>query len=126
MKRKTRNAERGVPGRLGACLLLCLSAAACLAPRSTASWQKQQRFELRGVVRSVDRPNRRATIRHEKVGNYMGAMTMSFLIKDARALQAMQPGDRITATLVATDDGAQWLEEITILAAAAARSADRQ
>ena len=28
------------------------------------------------VVKSVDRPNRSATIKHEKVANYMGAMTM--------------------------------------------------
>lgn len=41
---------------------------------------------------------------------------MPFLIKDARALQAMQPGDQIRATLVSTSDGAQWLENITILA----------
>ncbi|MDX2032988.1 MAG: copper-binding protein [Blastocatellia bacterium] len=110
--------------RLYAGMLLCLTGAVWLAPLTraaaiSATPQKQRRFELRGVVKSVDRPNRSATIRHEKIGNYMDAMTMPFLIKDARALQAMRPGDQITATLVSTDDGSQWLEQITILAAAA-------
>lgn len=97
-------------------LLLCPAivwqeAGAMFSPR-----QKERRFEFKGVVKSVDRPHRSATIRHEKVGTYMEAMTMPFLIKDARALQAMQPGDQIRATLVSTSDGAQWLENITILA----------
>jgi Cu/Ag efflux protein CusF len=74
--------------------------------------QKEKRYELRGVVRSVDRPNRRATIKHEKVGDYMDAMTMPFLIRDEKALKTMQPGDQIKATLVVTDDGRQWVENI--------------
>jgi hypothetical protein len=44
----------------------------------------------------------------------MDAMTMPFLLKDEKALNEMQPGDRIKATLVSTDDGAQWLEKIVI------------
>jgi Cu/Ag efflux protein CusF len=74
--------------------------------------QKEKRYELRGVVRSVDIPNRRATIKHEKIGDYMDAMTMPFLIKDENALKTMQPGDQIKATLVVTDDGRQWVENI--------------
>jgi Cu/Ag efflux protein CusF len=76
--------------------------------------QKEKRYELRGVVKSVDKPNRRATIRHEKVGDYMDAMTMPFLIKDEKALNTMRPGDQIKATLVVTDDGGLWLENVAI------------
>jgi Cu/Ag efflux protein CusF len=76
--------------------------------------QKEKRYELRGVVKSVDKQNRRATIKHEKVGDYMDAMTMPFLIKDEKALNTMRPGDQIKATLVVTDDGRLWLESVAI------------
>jgi Cu/Ag efflux protein CusF len=76
--------------------------------------QKEKRYELRGVVKSVDTPNRRATIKHEKVGDYMDAMTMPFLIEDEKALNTMRPGDQIKATLVVTGDGGLWLENVAI------------
>jgi Cu/Ag efflux protein CusF len=116
MKRIERKKRCGVVW-IGMALLLL--GPADILPRAEAIFcpqQKQQRFEFKGVVKSVDRPHRSATIRHEKVGNFMEAMTMPFLIKDAKALQAMQPGDQLIATLVSTSDGAQWLENITILA----------
>jgi Cu/Ag efflux protein CusF len=76
--------------------------------------QKEKRYELRGVVKSVDKPNRRATIKHEKVGDYMDAMTMPFVVKDEAALNKMRPGDQIKATLVVTGDGGLWLENVVI------------
>jgi Cu/Ag efflux protein CusF len=88
--------------------------------------QKEKRYELRGVVKSVDGPNRSATIKHEKVGDYMGAMTMPFLIKDEKALKEMRPGDQIKATLVVTNDGGQWLENVVITSKAGAGSGDKK
>jgi Cu/Ag efflux protein CusF len=76
--------------------------------------RREQRYPLTGVIKSVDKSNRRATIKHDKVEGLMDAMTMPFLLKDEKALNEMQPGDRIKATLVSTDDGAQWLEKIVI------------
>lgn len=71
-------------------------------------------YELRGVVESVDKTKNRATINHEKVGDLMDAMTMSFVIKDEKALSEMRSGDQIIATMVSTDTG-YWLEQITII-----------
>lgn len=81
-------------------------------------WRQERRYELKGVVQSVDKAKQRATIKHEKVGDLMDAMTMPFLIKDEKALNEMEPGDQIKATLVTTRDGGQWLEKITIIAKA--------
>jgi uncharacterized membrane protein len=39
---------------------------------------------------------------------------MPFLIKDEKALNTIQPGDQIKATLVVTNDGGLWLENIAI------------
>jgi Cu/Ag efflux protein CusF len=76
---------------------------------------QETRYELKGIVQSVDKAKKHATIKHEKVGDLMGAMTMPFLIKDEKALNEMEPGDQIKATLVTTGDGGLWLEKITII-----------
>lgn len=95
----------------------------CLDAVSANSWQRPQRrreerYPFTGVVKSVDKPKRRATIKHDKVEGLMDPMTMPFLIKDEKALNEIQPGDRIKATLVSTNDGAQWLEKVIIVAKA--------
>ncbi len=76
----------------------------------------QQRYEFVGEVQSLDKAKKRATIKHEAIKGYMDAMTMPFLIKDEKALDEMQPGDRISATIVVTAEGATWLEKIIITA----------
>lgn len=98
--------------------LLAMAISACSSAGSgeARSGGQEARYELRGVVKSVEKAKKRATIKHEKVGDLMDAMTMPFLIKDEKALEEMEPGDQIKATLVSTDDGRQWLEKITIIA----------
>lgn len=78
--------------------------------------RREQRYEFTGIVKAVDKPRRRATIKHDKIAGLMDPMTMPFLIKDDKALNEIQPGDQIKATLVSTDDGAQWLEKVIIVA----------
>jgi Cu/Ag efflux protein CusF len=101
-----------------ALLLTGLGVAASLRTRHPAPPAQEGRYEFRGVVQSVDKANKRATIQHDKVGDLMGAMTMPFVIKGEKALNEMGPCDQIKATLVSTDDGRQWLEQITIIARA--------
>jgi Cu/Ag efflux protein CusF len=88
------------------------------APARHAPSATDGRYDFRGVVKSVDKAHKRATIKHEKVGDLMDAMTMPFVIKDEQALNEMEPGDQIKAVLVSTDDGGQWLEQITFIARA--------
>lgn len=92
-----------------------LALAASWRTNGNATPSQEDRYELLGGVKSVEKARKRATIKHEKVGYYMDAMTMSFLIKDEEALKELKPGDQIMATLVVTDDGGQWLEKITII-----------
>jgi Cu/Ag efflux protein CusF len=121
MNRKNKSTSNTQRRRAGGAVLvlllltgLAMAASLRLNNAPATLRQKERRYELKGVVKSVDRPNRSATIKHEKVGNYMDAMTMPFLIKDEKALNTMRPGDRIKATLVVTDDGGQWLENVVI------------
>jgi Cu/Ag efflux protein CusF len=99
--------------------LLAISSGAGGAGNSPVLRGRQERtYELKGIVQSVDKAKKRATIKHEKVGDLMDAMTMPFLIKDEKALNEMEPGDQIKGTLVTTSDGGMWLEKIAIIAKA--------
>jgi protein SCO1 len=78
---------------------------------------EQQRYELNGTVVSVDRALQRATIAHEDIPGFMGAMTMPFILKDRWVFGVLAPGDRVSAVLV-VDPGSSWLEGISITKAA--------
>ena len=94
-------------------LLVCVIADLGLSRKVLAQTQS---YEMVGEVMTIDKAKKRATIKHEPIKGYMDAMTMPFLIKDEKALEELQPGDQIRATLVVTGDGATWVEKITITA----------
>ena len=71
-----------------------------------------QRYDLRGVVRSVDREKREITVEHEEIPGFMDAMTMPFAVRDdPQVFEIVHAGDRIEATLV-VDGGDYWLEQL--------------
>ena len=74
-----------------------------------------RRYEFKGVIRSVNKPQKTAVIRHEKVGDYMEPMTMPFWIRDEKALAQLEARDQIVATLVVTKKDGEWLENIFIV-----------
>jgi protein SCO1/2 len=74
----------------------------------------EQRYDLKGVVVSVDKRGSTVTIAHEAITNYMDAMTMPFKLKDEWAFDKMTPGNRVQATLV-VDGLRSWLENIVIM-----------
>lgn len=99
------------PGRKVIIFLpLCL----CLLSCKSQPAVQGKRYELKGTVVSVDKPNRSATIQHGEIKGYMEAMTMPYKLKDTWPLDVMKPGDSIQATLVVTDDDA-WLEDVVIM-----------
>jgi protein SCO1/2 len=70
-----------------------------------------QRYEVKGVVREVFAERKTVKIDHEKIANYMDAMTMDFEVKNTNELQGLQAGDQVTFRMVVTaDDG--WIENI--------------
>ncbi len=73
----------------------------------------EQRYVLKGKVISVNKPEQTAAIDHEPVPGLMDAMVMDFKIKDKDALDVMEPGAQIQATLVVADEGS-WLENPVI------------
>ena len=64
-------------------LLLACRPNAADAPRASAT---AQRYDLKGKVISVDKPQKRVTLEHEEIPGYMDAMTMPFAIRDGEML----------------------------------------
>jgi protein SCO1/2 len=78
-------------------LLLC----GCSGSKPEAATKE---YQMRGVVMSVDAPGHTATIKHEAIKGFMGAMTMGYPVKDPAELSKLSPGEPITATVYVKGD----------------------
>jgi Cu/Ag efflux protein CusF len=55
-----------------------------------------------GQVQRVDAAQGRVTIRHQEIPGFMGAMTMTFRVKDGKLLDGVRAGDEVQFTLEET------------------------
>lgn len=75
-----------------------------------------KQYRLSGQVLAKDEADNVLTVKHEDIPGFMPAMTMPYKVKDAGALQAVQPGDTIVADLIAANGGADyWLQSVRIV-----------
>jgi protein SCO1/2 len=70
-----------------------------------------QTYDARGIVRQITPDRSMATVQHEAITNFMGAMTMDFTVKNTNDLQRIAPGDEITFRLCVTKTNS-WIESI--------------
>jgi protein SCO1/2 len=84
--------------------------------REKAADSGPKSYPLEGTVVAVDAANRKITIDHEEIVNFMPAMTMAFVVleKDAALLEGVTPGDEVTGRLVAPDSR-YWLEDLVVV-----------
>jgi len=75
----------------------------------------QRRYAMTGEIVGVDRSEHELIVRNDDIPNFMKSMTMPFAVKDAAALDRLQIGERIKATLVVTKTDS-WLEDIQVTA----------
>jgi protein SCO1/2 len=77
-------------------------------------------FKLRGKVVSTNSAKGEATLDHEAIPGFMGAMTMPYKLKDASVVGELHPGDVITAdVLVSQDPDADYvIDHIVVVAQA--------
>jgi protein SCO1/2 len=64
-------------------------------------------------VVAVDANAGTLTVAHQSIPGYMGAMTMSFVVKDQWAFKVLKPGQSISATLV-MEAGHSWLQGLVV------------
>jgi Cu/Ag efflux protein CusF len=78
---------------------------------ATGSPAPTQRYALTGRVTSLDKAGRTVTVDGEAVPGFMGAMMMSYPVKDEHLLDHVSASDHIRATIVRIGDD-YWLEDI--------------
>ena len=83
---------------------MCLVAATLSGCRPSPVPVNVREFPLTGQVLSITPDRTIAKVKHDDVKGFMDAMTMDFTVKDPKALEGLQPGDLIAATLVITDE----------------------
>jgi Cu(I)/Ag(I) efflux system protein CusF len=89
-------------------LVLSFAPAAMLAGQTTgcskpAAEAQAQVYTAKGVIKSFGPDRKFANIAHEKIPNYMDAMTMSFEPTTAGQLEGLAAGDKVTFSFKAQD-----------------------
>jgi len=72
-------------------------------------------YDVRGIVQQISTNLHTATIKHEAIPGYMGAMTMDFTVKDTNELSGIASNDEITFKLAVTETN-DWIEGIHFVA----------
>lgn len=63
-------------------------------------------YTFKGVVTAIDVENRKITLKHEKIGDYMEAMTMPYKVADPALLSKVTVGQQTHFTLRVAGDQA--------------------
>lgn len=71
---------------------------------SGAAATAEQRFEVKGQIRSFEADRKTVHIAHEEIPGFMPAMEMPFTVKDPSLLKGFAPGDRVEFQLLVTKD----------------------
>ena len=97
--------------------------AGCRQPavQEEAKDEPVRRYALHGEVLRLDSQGRIAAIKHEKIGDWMEAMTMEFPVKEQPEFDRLRAGEKINAT-VFVQGNSYWVADIHEDAASAPAS----
>lgn len=92
---------------------LLLLLAACRQPtvKEEAKDEPVKTYALHGEVLRLDTQGKIAAIKHEKIGDWMEAMTMEFPVKDQAEFDKLKTGETINAT-VNVQGNSYWVSDI--------------
>ena len=85
--------------RIGLCFLAAVALAGCGSQKESV-----KRYPMVGEIVALDSGTHNATIKHEKIGDWMEAMTMEYSVRPDAEFQKLHVGDHIQATVVVSDD----------------------
>ena len=92
-------------------VLVLAALSACSRSSEPQKDEPVKRYELRGEVKRLEATGNIAAIQHEQIGDWMGAMTMEFPVKDPAEFAKLHTGQQIRATVFV--QGYQfWVGEI--------------
>ena len=81
------------------------------AVKEEAKNEPVARYPLHGEVLQLDAQGKIAKIKHEKIGDWMEAMTMEFPVKDQAEFDKLRAGETINGT-VFVQGNSYWVGEI--------------
>jgi protein SCO1/2 len=94
-------------------LVVLLSASGC--GRQEKGESKPANYHLiKGQVVALDPASSLITISHEKIPNFMEAMTMPFSVKDSTLFHGVDVGDSVSG-VVAVRKPEIWLDSLTVI-----------
>jgi protein SCO1 len=95
-------------------LMLLNLAISCSKPSTPAAGTAEKRYQLKGKIVSIDKPNVSMVVDAEAIPGFMGAMAMPYKVKNAAELTPLSIGDSISADVVV--QGADyWLENVKVV-----------
>jgi Cu/Ag efflux protein CusF len=97
-----------------ACLFLALAGcqkSSVTAVKQEAKDETLHRYALHGEVLRLDPLGKIAAIKHQKIGDWMEAMTMEFPVKDPADFNKLREGEKISGT-VFVQGTTYWVGEI--------------
>jgi protein SCO1/2 len=100
--------EEKMKESLGVTLLFCV---AMLAGCHSAP---EKRYPIQADVISLDPEHKLITVKHGEIPGLMPAMTMTYQVAEPRQIKTLQPGDKITADLVVSENKGR-LERIELI-----------
>src|ERR1700739_3743021 len=74
----------------------------------------EKHYPVQAEVLSVDAPKGLIVVKHGDIPGLMPAMTMQYAVAEPKQIEALQPGDKISADLVVSTSKGQ-LEKITLV-----------
>ena len=74
----------------------------------------EKHYPIQAEVISIEPQRQTMTVKHGDIPGLMPAMTMSYMVAEPKQIEALKPGDKITADLVVSDSKGR-LERITLI-----------
>jgi Cu/Ag efflux protein CusF len=74
----------------------------------------EKHYPIQGEVISSDAANKLLTVKHGDIPGLMPAMTMTYQVAEPKQMETLQPGDKITADLVVSENKGR-LEKIAVV-----------
>ena len=94
--------------------ILFILALGCAAFAVGCQSVPEKHYPIQGEVISTDATHKLLTVKHGDIPGLMPAMTMTYQVAEPRQMQTLQPGDKITADLVVSENKGR-LEKIALV-----------
>jgi Cu/Ag efflux protein CusF len=97
--------------RLLAIFSITLFLTGCTTKQGDAKAQAVKQFPMHGQILGLDPGQHVATIKHDEIPGFMGAMTMGYLVKDPAEFGKLSAGETFNGTVYVQGDDL-WVGDI--------------